>query len=70
MTAAGQASLPNPLTDHHVCVCVFVCMCSLEALPQLDPCRAVVMFPSDDAVLPDQVEVDHMDHVIIIDSKW
>jgi hypothetical protein len=45
-------------------------MCSLEALPQLDPCRAVVMFPSDDAVLPDQVEVDHMDHVIIIDSKW
>lgn len=45
-------------------------VCSLEAMPQLDPSRSVVMFPSDDAVLPDQVAVDALDHVIIIDSKW
>lgn len=60
--------LPDLLIDWIGYVCL--CVCSLEALPQLDPSRAVVMFPSDDAVLPDQLAVDQMDHVIIIDSKW
>lgn len=43
---------------------------SLEELPQLDPTRSVVMFPSDDALLPDQLSVEELGHVIIIDSKW
>lgn len=59
-----------------MCVCVPLCVlerctdCSLEELPQLDPTRSVVMFPSDDALLPDQLSEGELGHVIIIDSKW
>jgi hypothetical protein len=45
-------------------------VCSLEALPPLDPTRSVVMFPSDDALLPEQLPVEQLEHIIIIDSKW
>lgn len=65
-----QQDLAGRLCDWFACMRVVHCVCSLEVLPQLDPSRSVVMFPSDDAVLPDQVAMDTLDHVIIIDSKW
>jgi hypothetical protein len=42
----------------------------MDQLPQLDPQRSVVMFPSEDAVLPDLLPMEQLDHVVIIDSKW
>jgi len=42
----------------------------IEALPQLDPAECVVMFPSEDALLPDQLPLEQLKHVILIDSKW
>lgn len=47
-----------------------VLVCSMEALPLLDPARSVVMFPSEDALLPEQLPVEQLEHVIIIDAKW
>lgn len=52
---------------------LFLCetiYCSIEALPQLDPAECVVMFPSEDALLPDQLPLEQLKHVILIDSKW
>lgn len=49
---------------------VLSCHVSLEALPQLDAGRTVLMYPSEDAVLPEQLALDQLDNVIIIDSKW
>lgn len=42
----------------------------LDELPALDPATTVVLFPSDDAVTPDQLELQQMQHVVAIDAKW
>lgn len=47
-----------------------VLVSSLQQLPELDAAQCVVMFPSDDALLPDQIPLEQLKHVIIIDSKW
>lgn len=39
-------------------------------MPGCDPSRCVVMFPSEDALLPDQLDLQHLERVVIIDSKW
>ncbi|KAF8072689.1 dtwd1 [Scenedesmus sp. PABB004] len=46
-------------------------MHSVEQLPAgVDPARCAVLFPSDDALLPEQLDVAQLDRVVIIDSKW
>ncbi|KAF5838436.1 hypothetical protein DUNSADRAFT_2904 [Dunaliella salina] len=43
---------------------------TLDACPPFDASRAVVLYPSDDAVDVGQLEPNSIDRVFIIDSKW
>jgi hypothetical protein len=44
--------------------------CRVEDTPPFDPARAVVLFPSEDAVEVQQLEAGSIDRVFIIDSRW
>ncbi|WIA08679.1 hypothetical protein OEZ85_008106 [Tetradesmus obliquus] len=43
---------------------------SIDQMPACDPAQCAVMFPSDDALLPDQLNLQQLQRVVILDSKW
>ena len=43
---------------------------SADSFPPFDRARAVVLFPSSDALDIEQLEAGSIDRAIIIDSKW
>eukprot|EP00879_Flechtneria_rotunda_P021202 GHRR01022335.1.p2 GENE.GHRR01022335.1~~GHRR01022335.1.p2 ORF type:complete len:136 (+),score=51.15 GHRR01022335.1:250-657(+) len=50
--------------------CALLHTCGMEQLPQLHLSNTVLMFPSDGALLPDQLDLQQLHHVVILDSKW
>jgi hypothetical protein len=44
--------------------------CRVEDTPPFDPARAIVLFPSEDAVEVQQLEAGSIDRAFIIDSRW
>jgi hypothetical protein len=44
----------------------------IEQEPQggFDPARSLVLFPSDEAIEPQDIEPGSIDRVFVIDSKW
>ena len=49
---------------------VQVRLVSVEELPQLDVSRSAVLFPDDEAVAAEDVDVASISNVIVVDSKW
>ncbi|KAF6259503.1 hypothetical protein COO60DRAFT_1002407 [Scenedesmus sp. NREL 46B-D3] len=43
---------------------------SIDQMPACDPAACAVMFPCDDALLPDQLDLQQLQRVVILDSKW
>lgn len=69
--AVADVLLLRSYSCHHCLLpCSCSCSCSIDNMPSVDPSRCVVMFPSDDALLPNQLDVKQVERVIIIDSKW
>ena len=52
------------------CIVAAVCIISLDHCPEFDKARAVVMYPSDDAMDVSDLDPNTVDRVFIIDSKW
>ena len=43
---------------------------SVDELPQLDASRTAVLFPDDEAVAAEEVDVASISSVVVVDSKW
>ena len=43
---------------------------SIDELPQLDASTSAVLFPDDEAVAAEEVDVASISNIIVIDSKW
>ena len=43
---------------------------SADDLPQLDPSTSAVLFPDEEAVAAEDVDVTSIANVVVVDSKW
>ena len=43
---------------------------SIDELPPLDASRSAVLFPDDEAVAAEEVDVASISSVVVVDSKW